>query len=110
LVVIYEDASEPNRVINVYDGLQSFWGQQIVTTPGNFLIPVSPVNGKTTIVTWEGDTANSGTRNGLSERVTFNTTSLVDSPCNPSAGIYNSTINCGGIGAGFGVDVDTYDI
>lgn len=110
LVVIYEEASEPNRVINVYDGLQSFWGQQIVTTPGNFLIPASPVNGKTTIVTWEGDTANSGTRNGLSERVTFNGSNLIDNPCNPNAGIYNSTINCGGIGAGFGVDVDTYSI
>ena len=39
LVVIYEDAGEPLRVVNVFDGFQYYRGSEIVLTPSNFRIP-----------------------------------------------------------------------
>jgi uncharacterized repeat protein (TIGR01451 family) len=115
LVVVYSNASEPNRVINIYDGIQFFYGKSITTTPTNFKVPATGIDGKTTVVTWEGDVGNSGTQNGFSEQLTFNGTALTDT-CNPAANIYNSTINtlsCTGGGADndyYGVDIDTFNV
>ncbi len=116
LIVIYSLATENNRVINVYDGLQDFYGDSITTSPSNFKVPTTPIDGKTTVVTWEGDPDNSGTLNGFSEQLTFNGNSLTDT-CDPAGNIYNSTINtltCTGNAttddAYYGVDIDTYNV
>ncbi|MFV1998108.1 MAG: hypothetical protein ACC641_08865, partial [Acidiferrobacterales bacterium] len=39
LLVVYEDAAEPLRVINVFDGFQYFRGSSVTLTPSNFRIP-----------------------------------------------------------------------
>ena len=116
LFVVYSNPSENNRVINIYDGLQDFYGSAITTSPSNFKVPASPIDGKLTVVTWEGDEGNSGTNNGYSEALTFNGTTLTDA-CNPTANLWNSTINtqtCTGSAATddvyYGVDIDTYNV
>src|SRR5579859_6929310 len=55
LVVIYSNASEAYRVVNVFDGFQPFHGSSITLTPNNFKVPSSPINGKFAVITWEGD-------------------------------------------------------
>jgi uncharacterized repeat protein (TIGR01451 family) len=116
LIVVYSNPSENNRVINIYDGIKYFYGSAVTTTPTNFQIPTSPMDGKTTVVTWEGDQGNSGTNGGYSEQLTFNGNSLTDT-CNPTGNLYNSTINtqtCTGNAATddvyYGVDIDTYNV
>lgn len=39
IVVIHEEASEPLRVINVFDGFRQFHGSAITLTPTNFRVP-----------------------------------------------------------------------
>jgi uncharacterized repeat protein (TIGR01451 family) len=109
LAVVYEDAAEPLRVINVYDGLQNFWGDSITLNPSNFRIPNSGIDGRFSVLTWEGDIGNSTPLNGLNEDLRFNGTLLVDA-LNPSQNQYNSTINSLGVNNSYGVDFDSYDI
>ncbi len=109
LVVVYEQSSEDFRVINVYDGFEYYYGSQIILTPSNFFIPTSPINGKQSHITWEGDLENSGSLNGYSESLLFNGTTLSDA-YNPSTNQYNSTINFMGTSTSYGLDFDTYDI
>lgn len=138
LVVVYSNPSEANRVINIFDGFEPFQGSSITLTPNNFKVPTSPINGKFTDITWEGDPDINSTNgvNTLTETLEFNGNVLSDA-CNPTADFslpngsnggafvagnpnqYNSTINtlsCTGnlTPTGdeqyFGVDVDTFDI
>ena len=110
LFVIYQDAAEPNRVINVYDGLQVYQGSALTLTPSNFLVPNPPLPGsKHGILTWEGDVANSGSQNGFTEDLTFNGTQLIDA-LNPANNQFNATINVLGINNTYGVDLDVYSI
>lgn len=109
LVVVYQNASEPLRVINVFDGLQHFYGSSITLNPGNFKIPTSPINGKMAVIVWGGDPDIQGTLNGDSETLQFNGNSLTDA-LDPANNIYNSTINTLGLSNTWGVDVDTYDV
>lgn len=109
LVVIYEDAAEPLRVINVYDGFQYYRGSQITLTPSNFLVPNSGIDGKQGHISWEGDVGNSATLGGFTEDLLFNGNALTDA-LNPANNQFNSTINLIGSSTTFGVDHDVYDI
>ncbi|RPJ80867.1 MAG: DUF3344 domain-containing protein, partial [Deltaproteobacteria bacterium] len=110
LVVVYEDAAEDFRVINIFDGFEIYYGSAISLTPNNFQIPVSPINGKMTHISWEGDSGNSGSLNNFSENLFFNSNVLSDG-VNPQNNQYNSTINTMGSSASYyGVDIDTYDV
>jgi uncharacterized repeat protein (TIGR01451 family) len=110
LFVIYQDAAEPNRVINVYDGLQAYQGSSLTLTPGNFRVPSPPLAGsKHGILTWEGDVGNSGAQGGFTEDLTFNGTQLTDA-LNPANNQFNATINVLGSSNTYGVDLDVYSI
>ncbi len=110
LVVVYEDSAEDFRVINVFDGFEIYYGSEISLTPSNFQIPLSPINGKMTHISWEGDSGNSGSLNGFSENLFFNSNVLSDG-VNPQNNQYNSTINTLGSSTNYyGVDIDTYDV
>lgn len=111
LVVIYEDtASEPLRVLNLFDGLQNFWGSSITLTPSNFQVPNSGIDGKFGVLTWEGDQGNSNSYNGFDEELRFNGTTLIQNPINPAGNQYNSTISVLGATNVYGVDFDEYDV
>ncbi|HET7396303.1 MAG TPA: hypothetical protein VFK12_07675 [Gammaproteobacteria bacterium] len=113
LVVFYSNPAERNRVINVYEGFQAFRNNSITLTPSNFKIPNSNIDGKFSVITWEGDPeapSNTG------ETLEFNGNILSDA-CNTDGNQYNSTINtliCTGNPATddvfYGVDLDTYDV
>ena len=114
LVVIYQNATEPLRAINVFDGLQAFQGSQINLVPDGFRIRPSGNDGKIIVVTWEGDPGNSTPLNGFSEALQFNGTTL-DDGINPAGSDpviqqFDSTINTLGLQNTYGVDVDTYDV
>ncbi|MFN3713052.1 MAG: hypothetical protein ACK4SX_05290 [Alcanivoracaceae bacterium] len=109
LVVVFEHPSEPFRVVNFYDGLQTFYGSQITLVPDNLRIPASPINGKLAVLTFEGDAAISTARNGFTESVRVNNNLLVDG-LNPANNQYNDTINTLGVNNSWGVDLDVYNI
>jgi len=114
LVVIYSNASEGTRVINVFDGFEPFQFSNITLTPNNFQIPATGINGKFTVITWEGDPGPPPLDTG--ETLQFNGNTLSDA-CNGTQNQYNSTINtaiCTGTAATddvfYGVDIDTYTV
>ncbi len=109
LLVIYENAAEPLRTVNVFDGFQYFRGGILSLTASNFVIPGSGIDGKQGVLTWEGDFENSTALNGFSETLTFNGTALTDG-LNPANNQFNSTINLLGSNTSYGVDLDNYDI
>ena len=109
LVVVYEKATEPLRVINIFDGLEHFYGSDITLLPGNFKIPPSGIDGKMTVISWGGDDDINTTLNGLGEDLEFNGHSLTDG-YSPANNQYNSTINSLGSTSSWGVDIDTYDV
>jgi uncharacterized repeat protein (TIGR01451 family) len=114
LVVIYRNASENLRAVNVFDGLQFFRGSALTLTPDGFRVPASPINGKMAIVAWEGDPQNSLPLDGFSEALRFNGTALDDgivvSGSDPSQQPYDGTVNTLGVNTSYGVDVDTFNI
>lgn len=114
LVIVYEDPAEDLRAVNLFDGFQFFRGNAITLTPNNFRVPVAPINGQFTVITWEGDPQNSGRLGGFSERLTFNGALLDDGlippGSNPSVQQYDGTINSLGQITSYGVDIDTYDV
>jgi uncharacterized repeat protein (TIGR01451 family) len=109
LIVIFQNSSEPLRVVNVYDGFRYFYGSAISLTPTNFRIPASGIDGKHSHITWEGDFENSGSNGGYNENFTFNGTPLTDF-YNPSNNQFNSTINTLPSATSYGIDIDTFDV
>jgi trimeric autotransporter adhesin len=114
LIVVYESASERLRAINLYDGLASFRGSQLVLTPDGFRVPPSNIDGRIAVFTLEGDPANSTPMNGVDEALRFNG-SLLDDGINvagsdPLVQQFDGTINTQGAANSYGVDVDQYDI
>ncbi len=110
IVAVYENAAEPLRVINLFDGFRDYWGSSITLTPQNFIVASNPgaKGGKHAHITWEGDEGNSQSRNNVSEALTFNGASLTGSG-NPSGNQFNSYSNAVSSGTS-GVDLDVYDI
>jgi len=114
LIVVYQNASENRRAINVFDGLQYFRGSALTLSPDGFRVPASPINGKMAIVAWEGDPANSLALDGFSEALRFNGTALDDgivvSGSDPAQQPYDGTINTLNVSTSYGVDVDTFNV
>lgn len=109
LLVIYSHASEPYRVVNVYEGFQSYRNSSISISLGNFKVPspIGSATGKHGHITWEGDP----TLSGGGENLTFNGTSLTDAT-NPSGNQFNSASNIVSPAdtASYGVDFDAYTV
>lgn len=107
LAVIYENTDEPLRVINVFDGFKSFWGEHFSLVPNNFVIAANPatLGGKHAHITWEGDESNSQSKNGEIESLTFENNNLTDNN-NPSNNQFNGYSNV--TGSTSGVDIDEY--
>ncbi len=114
LIVVYEHPSEDLRAVNVFDGFQLFRGADLTLTLDRFRIPPSPINGKVTHITWEGDPQNSGSMNGVAERLTFDGNLLDDGLVPPGSAPtvqqFDGTVNTLGSTTTYGVDVDTYDV
>lgn len=113
LVVVYRNASEPYRYTRIYDGLQLFRGSAVTTTQTGFRVP-NLLDGKVSIVTWEGDpdTASSFPFQGFTEALTFDGHGLSNPGCDAVDNMYNSTIgtpsSC--VSTTYGADIDTFDV
>ena len=109
MLLVYENASEPLRVVNLYDGFKSFRGDAITLNPDNFIIAqnAAALGAKHAHITWEGDAGNSENFNGRSEALVFENISLTDNN-NPANNQFNSYSNT--IGNTSGVDIDDFNI
>jgi uncharacterized repeat protein (TIGR01451 family) len=114
LVVIYEGASERLRAINVFDGLDYFYGSSVTLIPDGFRVPSSNIDGRIAVFTLEGDPQNSTASNGVSEALRFNGTllddGLVPTGSDPTVQQFDGTINTQGVATSYGIDVDQYDV
>jgi uncharacterized repeat protein (TIGR01451 family) len=117
LIVIYEGAGERLRAINLYDGLDYFYGSQVTQTPDGFRVPATNIDGRIAVFTLEGDPQNSNAQNGISESLRFNGTALNDglvpADSDPTNQQFDGTINTAGAPANvqsYGIDVDQYDV
>jgi uncharacterized repeat protein (TIGR01451 family) len=115
LIVIYESPTERLRAINVFDGLDSFYGSALTTVPDGFRVPPFNIDGRIGVFTLDGDPGNSGSIGTFSESLTFNTINTLDDGLNvpgsvPPVQQYDGTINTIPTMTSWGVDVDQYDI
>lgn len=114
LIVIYQNAGENRRAINVFDGLEYFRGSALTLAPDGFRVPASPINGKMAIIAWEGDPANSLPLDGFSEALRFNGTTLDDGivvpGSDPAQQPFDGTVNTLNVSTSYGVDVDTFNV
>jgi trimeric autotransporter adhesin len=117
LIVIYEGTGERLRAINLYDGLDYFYGSQVTQTPDGFRVPATNIDGRIAVFTLEGDPQNSNAQNGISESLRFNGTALNDglipADSDPTNQQFDGTINTAGAPANvqsYGIDVDQYDV
>jgi uncharacterized repeat protein (TIGR01451 family) len=114
LIVIYESPSERLRAINVFDGLDYFYGSQLTLTPDGFRVPASNIDGRIAVFTLDGDPGNSTALNSVDEALRFNGNLLDDGIVVPNSvptvQQFDGTINTQGIATSYGVDVDQYDI
>lgn len=114
LIVVYTNPAERYRFTRVYDGLQFFRGSSVTTTQSGFRVP-DLVDGKVTVVTWEGDPdpATSFSLDGFDESLSFDGFPLINTGCDATNNLYNSTVG-GPSGAcnsvAYGADIDTYDV
>ena len=72
LIVIYQSATERLRAINVFDGLDYFYGSALTLTPDGFRVPPANIDGRIAVFTLDGDPGNSTTLNGVDEALRFN--------------------------------------
>ena len=123
LVVVYSNSSESLHVVNLWEGFQTYRGSSITLTPSNFVIPdpIPSNSARHIVLTWEGDSGNSGSLGGYTENLTL----CAPTPCtgsaltdtyNPINNQFNSTVDIppdgpfSGINTTWGVDLDMYDI
>jgi uncharacterized repeat protein (TIGR01451 family) len=117
LIVIYQGAGERLRAINLYDGLDYFYGSQVTQTPDGFRVPANNIDGRIAVFTLEGDPQNSDAQNGFSESLRFNGAALNDglvpADSDPTNQQFDGTVNTAGSPANvrsYGIDVDQYDV
>jgi uncharacterized repeat protein (TIGR01451 family) len=114
LIVIYESPTERLRAINIFDGLDYFYGSQLTLTPDGFRVPNSNIDGRIGVFTLDGDPGNSTSNNGFDEALRYNGNLLDDGivvPGSiPAVQQFDGTINTQGVSTSYGVDVDQYDI
>lgn len=125
LLVIYDDPAEILHVVNIWEGFQGYRGAAITLTPTNFTVPtpapVTALSSRILVLTWEGDSGNSGALGGFNENLTF----CSPTPCagvaltdayNPLNNQFNSTVDIppsgpfSGIDTAWGNDLDMYDL
>jgi MSHA biogenesis protein MshQ len=109
LLVIYAEANEAFRVLNLYEGFQYFRNSGITLNLGNFLIP-NPLPTRSTArlghITWEGDVTLEEDR----EELRFNGIELTDRTFNTAGNQFNSKSNINGDSASYGIDFDAYTV
>jgi MSHA biogenesis protein MshQ len=108
LLVIYSQASEPFRMLNLYEGFQYFRNSSLTINLSNLNVP-NPLPAASTArvghITWEGDVTTS--QGG--EDFLFSGTALTDS-INPAGDQFNSASSATGDTALAGVDFDIYTL
>ena len=108
LLVVYSLASEPERVLNIYEGFQRLQNGSLTLNASNFRWDSNtlPVQEKARIghITWEGDPtlAQDG------ERLSFEGTEMTDA-LNPAGNQFNSQSNINNDKLSHGIDFDAYD-
>src|SRR5688572_8584248 len=114
LIVIYENPNERVRAVNLYDGLDWFRGSQVILNPAGFRVPNANIDGRIAVFTLEGDPANSGAMNNVSEGLRYNNNALDDginvAGSDPTVQQFDGTINSQGVQTSYGIDVDQYNI
>jgi uncharacterized repeat protein (TIGR01451 family) len=114
LIVIYEGPTERLRAINLYDGLDYFFGSAVTQTPDGFRVPPTNIDGRIAVFTLEGDPQNSGANGAFSEALRFNGTTLNDGlvppASDPTTQQFDGTISTVGSLTSYGIDVDQYDV
>ncbi|MGZ8358421.1 MAG: DUF6701 domain-containing protein [Telluria sp.] len=107
LLVVYSEASEPYRVLNLYEGFQFMRYTGITLNLSNFKIPnpLGSATGRVGHITWEGDTTLQ--QNG--ENLSFNGTAMTDA-INPAQNQFNSKSNINNDKASYGIDFDAYTL
>jgi uncharacterized repeat protein (TIGR01451 family) len=114
LIVIYESPTERLRAINVFDGMDFFYGSALTTTPDGFRVPPANIDGRLGVFTLDGDPGNSDPIGAFSESLRYNGTLLDDgivvAGSSPATQQFDGTINTQGISTSYGIDVDQYDI
>ncbi|THC46541.1 DUF11 domain-containing protein [Massilia sp. Mn16-1_5] len=108
LLVVYSHPTQPERVLNLYEGFRYVQNAEVIVNASNFRWNRTsyPVKEKARIghITWEGDStlAQDG------ERLLFEGTEMTDS-LNPEGNQFNSRSNINNDSASYGIDFDAYD-
>ncbi|CAH0290050.1 hypothetical protein SRABI118_04044 [Massilia sp. Bi118] len=117
LVVVYSHPDEPFRMLNLYEGFQSFQNTSLKIDLGDFKVPdplPAKVTGRVGHITWEGDqTLSQG-----GEQLLFNDTEMVSTYpypyqnywFNPPGNQFNSASNVTGDATSYGIDFDVYTL
>ncbi|MFD2367243.1 DUF6701 domain-containing protein [Pseudoduganella sp. GCM10020061] len=108
LLVVYSHASEPFRVLNVYEGFQPTYYSNVILSLSNFRIPnpLGSATGRIGHITWEGDSTLGNTN---AEDLFFNEVELYDTR-NPRYNQFNSSSNINNDAASYGIDFDAYTV
>jgi uncharacterized repeat protein (TIGR01451 family) len=108
LVVIYSAASEPFRMLNLYEGFQSFRNTSLNINFSGFNVPdplPAASTGRVGHITWEGDV----TLSQGGEDLLFNGVAMTDS-MNLQGNQFNSQSNVTGDKTSYGIDFDVYTL
>jgi uncharacterized repeat protein (TIGR01451 family) len=108
LAVIYSSASEPFRMLNLYEGFQSFRNASLNISFSGFNVPdplPAATTGRVGHITWEGD----ATLSQGGEDLLFNGTPMTDS-MNLQGNQFNSASNVTGDTTSYGIDFDVYTL
>jgi uncharacterized repeat protein (TIGR01451 family) len=108
LLVVYSLPSEPERVLNLYEGFRYVQNGEVVVNASNFRWnrTATPIQEKARIghITWEGDPTL--LRDG--EQLIFEGTEMTDN-LNPVGNQFNSSSNINNSDSSYGIDFDAYD-
>ena len=109
LFVVFQDPAQPNRVINLYEGLEAARGSASTATISGFVYPATGGDAKFVATVLEGDPDLSASLGGFNEQFTFNGTIMSDS-YNPAANPYNSASNVLASNTTYGLDLDSWNV
>lgn len=108
LLVVYEDpATQPFRVLNIYEGFQYTRNSSLTLNLSNFRVPnpLGSATGRIGHITWEGDDS----LQAQGEDLSLNGTIMTDA-INPTGNQFNSKSNIDGDTKSYGIDFDAYTI
>lgn len=108
LLVVYSHSSQPERVLNLYEGFSYLQNSEVVVKASNFRWDRKnyAVQEKARVghISWEGDP----TLSDDGEHLIFEDTEMTDS-LNPKGNQFNSKSNINNDSASYGIDFDAYD-